>query len=193
MTLNEKRKVNRKIGDILNLVVGELNNEQTRDKIGLQIKVFLEQENIKFETLNYYTSNVRVDLGLIDIEIDKEKYPFSIIDEINEENLAELMDAYEKFELDSEDTIKFFQYLINEGFAWNTTVAYRKSAINLIECGYCTLGEESMNGNLFFGYTKIPSKYEVEPFNPGSDEYVEKRKKMKDKEFYSWVNSKIYN
>ena len=45
--------------------------------------------------------------------------------------------AYESDEMTQEETIEFFQELIDTGVAWQLQGHYGRTAIKLIECGYC--------------------------------------------------------
>ena len=60
MQTEEKIRLNKKISKILNKYVGVENSIDTRDKIGYEIKEFLEIEGICFETLNLYTPEERL-------------------------------------------------------------------------------------------------------------------------------------
>jgi hypothetical protein len=51
--------------------------------------------------------------------------------------VAEMM-AFESGELDDEQTIVFFQELIDSGLAWSLQGSYGRMAHSLIENGYCT-------------------------------------------------------
>lgn len=51
--------------------------------------------------------------------------------------VAEMM-AFESGELDDEQTIDFFQELIDSGLAWSLQGSYGRMAHSLIESGYCT-------------------------------------------------------
>jgi len=139
MNIEDKIKLNREISDVLNKFVGSLNNDVTRSKIGYEIRNFLEREEIEWETLNLYTSPDKVDKCLIDIKIDGETYPFIEIEKINEDNWFELCIRWENQQLSDEDTIILFQYLIDEGHAWELQGLYGRTAEDLIREGYCTL------------------------------------------------------
>jgi len=45
--------------------------------------------------------------------------------------------AYEQGELDQEQTIELFQDLINSGLAFQLQGSYGRTAVALIEAGYC--------------------------------------------------------
>lgn len=45
--------------------------------------------------------------------------------------------AYENGELDETETVALFQELINSGMAWQLQGHYGRTAIALIEAGYC--------------------------------------------------------
>jgi hypothetical protein len=182
-------KVNRKIAEILNYFVMELNDDINRGKIAHQIKKFLEDENIKWETVNLYTPTDRIDMGYIDIRIDDELYPLSEIIELNEENFTDYCFRWESGDLNNEDTIKLFQYLINEGRAWGVQVPYGKIADDLVGAGYCTLPCRETFVSYIWGKSRIPTKYELKPNAIGTDEYVQKRKELNDDEFYEWKSS----
>jgi hypothetical protein len=82
MDIKNKIKLNTKIKEILNRFMCKANDEITRKKIGYEIRDFLEDEQIKWETLNLYTPLEKIDYGLIDICIDEEYYPFNEIEKI---------------------------------------------------------------------------------------------------------------
>lgn len=45
--------------------------------------------------------------------------------------------AFEQGELDDDATIELFQELINDGTAWELQGSYGRTAMALIEAGYC--------------------------------------------------------
>lgn len=47
--------------------------------------------------------------------------------------------AFENGEMDEEQTLNFFQNLINTGLAWQLQGSYGRTAADLIEAGHCTL------------------------------------------------------
>lgn len=188
MDIKYKSKVNKKIGEILNLFVGAQNDDKTRGEIGYELTRFLEIEGICFETVNLYTTPERVDQCLIDIRVDDELYPFSEIEKITEDNWFDFSIKWEDGELNFEDTIKLFQYLIDEGHAWSLQGFYKRTAEELIQEGYCTLSYKETVGKYIWGSTKIPSKNDLKTNAPGTDEYVQKRKELGDEEFFEWSN-----
>lgn len=79
---------------------------------------------------------------------------------------------YEEGGLDLEESVEMFQDLINTGQAWQLQGSYGRTAMDLIEQGYCMLGE---TGHRDYYGNYIPSRYEVQPGTKGSAEYVERR------------------
>ena len=191
MEISQKPIVNKKLAEILNRFTCELNDKPTRDKIAFEIKCFLETEHIDFETLNLYTPPERIDMGLVDIKIDDELFPFSEIDVVNDDNWLLYITKWEEGELGFQDTVKFFQYLIDEGHAWNLQGFYGRTAEELIESGYCTLSYKETTGHYIWGSPKIPTKYDLKPNAPGTDEYVQKRKELDDDAFFEWANLQL--
>lgn len=51
--------------------------------------------------------------------------------------------AYESGELDEEETIDFFQQLIDNGLAWKLQGHYGRTAMSYIKAGLCVAKEES--------------------------------------------------
>jgi len=191
MDIKDKSKVNQKIGEILNAFIGKVNSKENRDDIAYRIKCFLEEEVVDFETINLYTPSERVDQGYTDIRIDDELYPFSEIFEINVGNWHEYIFKWENGSLNDVDTIKLFQYLIDEGHAWNLQGFYGRTADELIEAGYCTLSYKETKGHYIWGNPMIPSKHQLKPNAPGTDAYVQKRKELDDDAFFEWSNCQI--
>lgn len=76
--------------------------------------------------------------------------------------------AYETGELDAGETIKMFQKLINSGQVWHLQGSYGRTAMELIEKGYCTLGKKGTR-DAYGNY--VPSRTEVQPGTKGSVEY----------------------
>jgi hypothetical protein len=56
-------------------------------------------------------------------------------------DLASLISQYENGEMDDEQTISFFQQLINTGMAWNLQGSYGRMADRLIQSGRCKVEE----------------------------------------------------
>ena len=52
-------------------------------------------------------------------------------------NQVEKFIAYENGELSSDDTILFFQEMIDTGLVWQLQGSYGRMAAHLIECGFC--------------------------------------------------------
>ena len=49
--------------------------------------------------------------------------------------------SYEQGEMNEEEMISFFQELINTGLAWKLQGSYGRTAMNLIEEGFCKTNE----------------------------------------------------
>jgi hypothetical protein len=49
--------------------------------------------------------------------------------------------AYENDEMTQEEVIEFFQELIDTGYAWRLQGHYGRTALRLIEYGYCRRAE----------------------------------------------------
>ena len=191
MDIKHKSKTNQKISEILNAFVGKHNSKEIRADIAYKIKCFLEEENADFETINTFTTSERVDMGYTDIRIDDELYPLSEISEINTDNWHDYIFKWENGSLNREDTVKIFQYLIDEGHAWNLQDFYKRTADALIEAGYCTLSYKETTGHYIWGNPTIPSKSQLRPNAPGTEAYVQKRKELNDDDFYKWSNLQI--
>lgn len=70
------------------------------------------------------------------------------------------------------EEIESYQGLIDSGMAWRLEGTVGRTAMDLIEGGYCTLGPVSHKD--YWG-NRIPSRTEVKPGTKGSVEYVEAR------------------
>ena len=57
-------------------------------------------------------------------------------------DLATKIVQYEQDELDGPEIIKLFQELIDNGMAWKLQGHYGRTAVDLIESGYCHYAEE---------------------------------------------------
>ena len=58
------------------------------------------------------------------------------------DEVGAIMD-YEQGELGQEETIELFQRLINSGLAWKLQGHYGRTAMQLVNSGYCTLPARS--------------------------------------------------
>lgn len=61
--------------------------------------------------------------------------------------------------------IAYMQNLIDSGMAWRLEGSVGREAIALIEARLCMLGEEPCYD--YYG-NRVPSRYEIEPGQPGS-------------------------
>ena len=59
-------------------------------------------------------------------------------------NLAQKFDLYENGEMSDEETIEFFQTLVNTGMAWQLQGHYGRTAMSLIESGIVHPAVEQM-------------------------------------------------
>ena len=66
-----------------------------------------------------------------------------------------------------EEFINNYQELIDTGMAWKLEGSVGRTAMDLIEQGLCTLGEE---GHRDYWGNYVPSKHEVQPGTKGSVE-----------------------
>lgn len=69
-----------------------------------------------------------------------------------------------------EETVACYQSLIDSGEAWRLEGAVGRTAMDLIEDGFCMLGEQ---GHKDFWGNYVPSRHEVEAGTKGSRQYVE--------------------
>jgi len=79
--------------------------------------------------------------------------------------------AYEDGGLDDKRTVKLFQALIDSGDCWRRQGPYGRTAMELIESGYCVLGKV---GHRDYYGNYVPSRYEVKPGTKGSVAYAKK-------------------
>ena len=56
-------------------------------------------------------------------------------------NFLDQIMAFEQGEMEMDETVEFFQQLIDTGFAWELQGFYGRTARDLINAGYCTLPE----------------------------------------------------
>ena len=56
-------------------------------------------------------------------------------------NLVNKIMNYEEGQMNEDETISFFQELINSGMAWTLQGHYGRTATALIDAGYCTRKE----------------------------------------------------
>ena len=62
-------------------------------------------------------------------------------------NQVDKIIAYESGELSQEETVKLFQELIDSGLIWQLQGYYGRTAIELINAGYCKQKEVSNDKN----------------------------------------------
>ncbi len=60
-------------------------------------------------------------------------------------NVGQIID-YENGELDEQETVEFFQGLINSGLAWSLQGHYGRTAKALIDAGRCTFAPAELGG-----------------------------------------------
>ena len=70
---------------------------------------------------------------------------------------------------DEAEAIAAYQDMINSGQVWLMEGSVGRTAMNLIEQGYCVLGEEAHRD--YWG-NRIPSRFEVQTGTKGSIEYA---------------------
>jgi len=63
-------------------------------------------------------------------------------------NLVGQIIKYENGSMEEKEMISFFQDLINNGMAWNLQGHYGRTAMALIEEGYCTHTQGERNENV---------------------------------------------
>lgn len=80
------------------------------------------------------------------------------IDSNAKRDMVTLMMDFENGDLDDQQTIDFFQELIDTGTVWHLQGFYGRMASDLIRNGYCKLGEESHQDA--YGNT-VPSRDEA--------------------------------
>jgi len=80
------------------------------------------------------------------------------------ENINKIVD-YEEGHLDSDEEIKMFQRMINDGSVWKLQGSYGRQAMQYLEAGLCELGEK---GCYDYWGNYVPSKYEVKPGTKGA-------------------------
>jgi hypothetical protein len=71
-------------------------------------------------------------------------------------------------DLTHEELVAEYQQLIDSGTAWRLEGHVGRTAMDLIESGYCTLGEQ---GHRDYWGNYVPSKHEVVEGTKGSEEY----------------------
>jgi hypothetical protein len=71
------------------------------------------------------------------------------------------------------------QSLIDSGAAWRLEGSVGRAAMDLIEQGYCTLGEE---GHRDYWGNYVPSRHEVAAGSKGSASYVEAKAALREVE-----------
>lgn len=84
------------------------------------------------------------------------------------DSIEETID-FESGRLDVQETIEFIQDLIDSGQAWTMQGSYGHTAMAMIRSGQCLLGpvgHQDAYGNY------VPSRDEVQPGSPGSQEFV---------------------
>lgn len=79
---------------------------------------------------------------------------------------------FEQGEQDHDETVAMFQGMIDNGTAWTFQGFYGRTANDLIQAGFCTLGPVG-HRDTYGNY--VPSRDEVEPGSPGSPEFVAAR------------------
>jgi len=78
-----------------------------------------------------------------------------------------------------EYSVDWYQEKINNGYVWRLEGFHGRQAMDLIEGGYCTLGEKGCHD--YWG-NYVPSKTEVQAGTKGSQEYVDQKTAERDGE-----------
>jgi hypothetical protein len=73
--------------------------------------------------------------------------------------------SYEQGEQDEDQTVAFFQRIINDGTVWHLQGAYGRKAMELIRNRLCMLGKQGFH-DAYGNY--VPSRYEVKEGTKGS-------------------------
>lgn len=68
---------------------------------------------------------------------EKEALRVKATETANAPSFVDKIIAYENGEMSDEDTIELFQTLIDSGMAWTLQGHYGRTAMSLIEAGYC--------------------------------------------------------
>jgi len=68
---------------------------------------------------------------------EKEALRVKATETVNAPSFVDKIIAYENGEMSDEDTIELFQTLIDSGMAWTLQGHYGRTAMSLIEAGYC--------------------------------------------------------
>ncbi len=84
-------------------------------------------------------------------------------------NSSSLKADFEAGQLNEQETIEFFQELIDSGLAWTMPGSYGRTAMAMIRSGKCLLGTEG-HQDAYGNY--VPSRNEVQPGTPGSQAFV---------------------
>lgn len=78
-----------------------------------------------------------------------------------------------------DESVTVYQHLIDTGDAWRMEGHVGRTAMDLIEGGYCMLGEESHTD--FWGQ-RVPSRHEVQAGTKGSASFVEAQAALREVE-----------
>lgn len=80
-----------------------------------------------------------------------------VTSEINQANYLSILIDFETGQLDDETTIKFFQYLIDTGLAWQLQGFYGRTAKDLIASGYCFRADDLNRPGVIDGVATDPN------------------------------------